>query len=129
MAGVGHVMRRLCVSALVIARGSCGHEPPARTVTLHDVVASPKLIGQRVRVVGRCSSQLGVPERPARGGETWQFESDGVTVLVVGTLPNPCTAKRESVLTITAVVAEDTLAAIGDLPGAPRRYLVLVDGQ
>jgi hypothetical protein len=122
-------MRRLCVSVLVIVCGSCGHEPPVRTVTLHDVVASQRLIGQRVRVVGRCSSQLGVPERPARDGKIWQLESDGVTVLVVGTLPNPCTAKRESVLTITAVVAEDTLVAIGDLPGAPRRYLVLVDGQ
>lgn len=102
---------------------------PDRTVSLHDVAASRMFVGRRVKVVGRCSSHLGVPERPARGGEPWQLEGDGVTLLVVGPLPRACTARREPVLTITAVVAEDTLAAIGDLPGAPRRYLVLVDAR
>ena len=100
---------------------------PERPVSLHDVVATRRLVGRRVKVVGRCSSQFRVPERPAGSRETWQLEGDGVTVLVVGSLPNACTARREPTVTITALVAEDTLAAIGDLPGAPRRYLVLVD--
>ena len=80
-------------------------------------------------MVGRCSSQLRVPERPAGSRETWQLEGDGVTVLVVGTLPNGCVARQEPTVAITAVVTEDTLAAIGDLPGSPRRYLVLVDDR
>jgi hypothetical protein len=102
---------------------------PNGLVSLRDVVASHALVGRRVRVVGHCSSPLRIPERPRRSGATWQLESDGVTVLVVGTVPQVCEARRQAVLTLTAIVAEDTLAAIGDLPGAPRRYLLLVDAR
>jgi len=151
-------MRLLCVFALVIACSSCGDDrlrsarggdsadrervgetlsarlsrltlSPAGPVPLRDVVASPALVGRRVQVVGRCSLHLRVPDRPAHSRETWQLEGDGVTVLVVGAPPSACTARHDSSLIVTAVVAEDTLAAIGDLPSAPRRYLVLVESN
>src|SRR5215470_12771053 len=116
--GGGSVSRWLGALVLVVACNSCGDErlrsaggdtagrerasetvfarlanlafSPERPVSLRDVVATRKLLGRRVRVVGRCSSQLRVPERPAGRLETWQLEGDGVTVLVVGTPPNGC---------------------------------------
>jgi hypothetical protein len=148
-------MRLLCVSALIIACCSCGDErlrsargdtadrerasetfgarlaelvaSPDRVVPLRDVVSSRSIVGRRVRVVGRCASPLSVPEPPARSTEAWQFEADGITVLVVGARPGACSAPKSSLLTLSVVVAEDTLTAIGDLPAAPRRYLVLLE--
>jgi len=148
-------MRLLCVSALVIACCSCGDErlrsarntadrerasetlgarlsrlavPADRVVPLREVFSSPTIVGHRVRVVGNCAPTHGltVPEPPARSRETWQFEADGLSVLVVGTRPSACSSLEPRPLTLTVFVAEDTLGAIGDLPAAPRRYLVLV---
>lgn len=98
--------------------------------SLHDVVASGMLVGQRVRVVGRCITPprvpaLGLP-RPVL--VVWQLEADGVTVLVSGAPPAGCTsADGSNTVAITALVAEDTLPAIGDLPASLRRYLVRIE--
>jgi hypothetical protein len=151
------VIRSLCISALVIACCSCGDErlrsargntadrerasetigarlarlaiPTDRVVPLREVFSSPTIVGRRVRVVGHCKfpPALRVPEPPARGGDAWQLEADGTTVLVVGARPGACASLEPRLVTLTVVVAEDTLPAIGDLPPAPRRYLVLVD--
>ena len=150
-------MRLLCVSALAIACCSCGDErlrsargntadrerasqtlgalltrlavPTDRVVPLREVFSSPTIVGRRVRVVGHCTSPppLSVPEPPARSGEAWRLEADGTTVLVVGARPRACSSPEPKLVTLTVVVAEDTLAAIGDLPAAPRRFLVLVE--
>jgi len=102
---------------------------PDRLVPLREVFSSPTIVGRRVRVVGHCTSRrpLSVPEPPARTGEAWQLEAEGTTVLVVGTRPRACSSPEPRLVTLTVVVVEDTLAAIGDLPAAPRRYLLLVD--
>jgi len=150
-------MRLLCVSALAIACCSCGDErlrsargdtvdrerapetlgalvarlavPTDRVAPLREVFSSPTIVGRRVRVVGRCMSRspLSVPEPPARGGQLWRLEADGTTVLVVGARPSACSSLEPRPVTLTVVVAEDTLAAIADLPAVPRRYLVVVD--
>lgn len=97
------------------------------TPSLRDVVASDALVGRRVRVSGRCLT-------PSRGSVldlrtpvllVWQLEADGVTVFVAGSPPPECASgKGQQQVTITALVAEDTLPAIGDLPPARRRYLL-----
>lgn len=150
-------MRLLCVSALVIACGSCGDErsrsargnaadrerasetlgaqlarlavPMNRVVPLREVFSSPTIVGRRIRVAGHCASPppLSVPEPPARSGQAWRLEADGTTVLVIGARPRACSSLESKVVTLTVVVAEDTLAAIADLPAVPRRYLVVVD--
>jgi hypothetical protein len=93
-----------------------------------DVVASRAYVGRQVRVTGRCLTPRDEhPLGPAIGAmDVWQLEWAGVTVYVVGRAPRACTAPNASLdtVTITATVAEDTLPAIGDLPPAPRRYLV-----
>ena len=152
-------MRLLCVSALAIACCSCGDErlrsargdtagreratetlgarvarlavPTEHAAPLREVFSSPTIVGRRVRVVGRCMSPspLSVPEPPARSGQLWRLEADGTTVLVVGARPGACSSLEPRLVTLTAVVAEDTLAAIADLPAVPRRYLVLVDKE
>lgn len=99
--------------------------------SLRDIVSTRALVGSRVQVSGRCHppahlTRLGLPPR-ARNA--WQLEGDGVTVFVTGPLPRGCASDRPAaVLTITALVSEDTLPPIGDLPPAPRRYLVRIDG-
>lgn len=126
VAGVGAI-RSLCAFALVIA---CLSRDEDRVVTLREVMSSPTIVGHRVRVVGRCSpSSLRIPEPPARSQDAWQLEADGAAMLVVGAQPRACVIREPTLLMLTVVVAEDTLAAIGDLPGAPRRYLVLVRGD
>lgn len=102
---------------------------PDRVVPLRDVMSSRSIVGRRVRVVGRCALLLNVPEPPAQGGPAWQLEADGTTVLVVGTRPSGCSARNPTLVTLTVVVAEDTLSAIGDLPRVPRRYLVRVEAR
>jgi hypothetical protein len=100
--------------------------PPA-SVPLRDVLGGG-LVGRRVRVTGRCVKLAGKPAlgEPPRGQPEWQLASDGVAVYVVGPLPSAC-ARRGNV-TLIAHVAEDSLAPIGDLPAAPRRYLVIRGG-
>src|SRR5690606_35167140 len=102
---------------------------PDSIVLPGDVVATRAYVGQQVRVMGRClPPQDSHPFGPAMGGrEVWQLEWEGVAVYVIGRTPDTCRTEhaRVGTVTITATVAEDTLPAIGDLPPAPRRYLVV----
>jgi hypothetical protein len=60
----------------------------------------------------------------------WQLAADGVMVYVAGPPPPGCASRHTPVtVMITALVAEDTLPAIGDLPSARRRYLVRVEPE
>ena len=93
-----------------------------------DVVGSREYVGRQVRVTGRClPTHGGHALGPTMGAmAVWQLEWDGIAVYVVGRAPSSCLTKNAHIdtVTITAIVAEDTLPAIGDLPAAPRRYLV-----
>ena len=93
------------------------------STSLRDVVASGALVGRRVRVRGRCLAAQR-EGKPPHGRDAWQLSADGVFVYVTGPLPAGCRAMGAVMVTIVAVVAEDTLPAIGDLPPAPRRFLV-----
>jgi hypothetical protein len=147
----------LCAASLVIACGSCGRdrlrsargdsadrERAAQTlgerlaelvttsdsvVPLREVISSRSLVGRRIRVAGRCAFPLTMIEPPAGRRDTFQLEADGITVLVVGQRPSRCSRRDPAPLTLTVVVREDTLSAIGDLPTTPRRYLLLVDAK
>jgi hypothetical protein len=115
------------------AIGCSGQQPaPSSSDTmssLRDIVTSGALVGRRVRVTGRCAAParahlLGLPSRVQA---TWQLEADGVAVFVTGPRPPECSVPNEMAeVTISALVAEDTLPAIGDLPPSPRRYLVQI---
>lgn len=100
--------------------------PSLSAASIRDIVASRALVGRRVQVTGRClgpgsEHALG---QPPRSRHEWQLESDGVAVFVIGPPPRGCSGSAMRSLTITALVAEDTLPPIGDLPPAPRRFLV-----
>jgi hypothetical protein len=100
--------------------------------SLHDILASRVPVGRMVRLTGHCLTLRGVKavERPAGAGDLWQLEADGAVIVVSGTRPHACTATADTTpVIITAIVAEDTLPAIGDLPAAPRRYLLLIGGM
>lgn len=120
-------LTRALIAAAVV---TCGRVQ-SQTVSLRDVVTSNALVGRRVRVIGRCPSPAAgrALDRPARMRDAWLLEADGVAVFVTGPPPRVCSTSGASALTIIAVVAEDTLPAIADLPPAPRRYLLLVDAQ
>jgi len=106
-----------------------GSEPALATplVSVRDVVTSRALVGRRVRVMGRCLPPAS--EHPLarlqNALDEWQLEADGIAIYVIGRSPRVCSAGTDPAIVITAVVAEDTLPPIGDLPPAPRRYLVL----
>lgn len=91
------------------------------------MVQSHALVGRHVRVRGRClTTRTFALGSLSFVRHEWQLEADGVVVLVVGPLPAACSASDGMTsVTITALVAEDTLPALGDLPPSPRRYLVL----
>lgn len=96
-------------------------EVTPRSSPLRDVVSSDALVGRRVLVSGRCvtphTAGLGQPP----DSNSWQLESGGVSLYIVGPAPATC---DDNPITLTAFVAQDTLPAIGDLPATPRRYLI-----
>ncbi len=111
-------------------QGVQGHPDSALTPTIRELLASGALVGHRVRVTGRC---LGYGRAAAVGGpprtrSDWQLEGAGVAIYVTGQRPLACSATEGSTeaTTILAIVAEDTLAARGDRPAVPRRYLIRV---
>ncbi|HKG91962.1 MAG TPA: hypothetical protein VKA84_08735 [Gemmatimonadaceae bacterium] len=102
----------------------------APNVGLSEVAGSGAYVGQRVHVTGRClgysnPTTLGPP--PLTRSD-WQLQGAGVAIFVSGPLPGGCSATEGSSapITILARVAEDTLPALGKMPGTPRRYLVLI---
>ena len=106
--------------------------PTDATASLSEIVASSALVGRRVRLIGRCLTQQNPFELgPPRGVVTiWQFAADGVMVFVAGPPPPGCASTHTPVtVMITALVAEDTLPPIGDLPAARRRYLVRIEPE
>lgn len=113
------------------AGGGTGAVPPVvvESPSLHEIVASRRFVGRRVRVTGRCLTTTGGHPLGAfrLDLDEWQLEADGVAVYVLGPRPAACgTNTSAGLATITAIVAEDTLPPIGDLPAAPRRYLAVV---
>ena len=102
----------------------------AERAIVREVVNSRALLDRVVRVTGRCQSVSRGLDRSPRMRDAWQLEADGVVVLVVGRVPRRCSDRRASPsLTIRAIVAVDTLPAIGDLPPSTRHYLVLTGGD
>ena len=91
---------------------------------LRDVMASNSLVGRQVRVTGRCVTRDHTKARGDGTRVTWQLAADGVAIVVVGPRPRRCASRDDVTVTITALVAEDTLPAIGDFPPAPHRFLV-----
>ncbi len=97
--------------------------------SLRELLLSGAHVGHRVRVVGRCRTRPAALDRPARPNQ-WQLEAEGVAIFVIGAVPSDCSPPgNHAMLMVTALVAEDTLPAIGDLPPAPRRYLILINAE
>ncbi len=97
--------------------------------TLRELLTTRAHLGRHVRVFGRCVRGPHALGQPPRANQ-WQLEADGVAMFVIGARPSECAlAARTDTLTISALVAEDTLPAIGDLPSVPRPYLILLDPQ
>jgi hypothetical protein len=111
--------------------GSVRPKPPPPLHTVREVLDSGALVGQRIRVAGRCLGYGGklAQGAPPRTRSDWQLESDGVAVYVVGALPPGCSATEgaQDTVTITATVVEDTLPALGGGPARPRRYLMRIE--
>jgi hypothetical protein len=110
---------------------------PAQNAAITDTVLSVRdlflatlPVGRRVRLTGRCVTTVPTFDRPAGAEQLWQLEGDGLTVVISGPPPRKClTSRNATFVTITAIVAEDTLPPIADLPPAPRRYLLLIGGN
>jgi len=116
----------------VPASDAVAESPPDATASLSEIVASSALVGHRVRLIGRCLTQQSPLElgQPHGVVMVWQLAADGVMVYVAGPPPPGCASRHTPVtVMITALVAEDTLPPIGDLPAAPRRYLVRVEPE
>lgn len=101
---------------------------PSPTIT--EVLNSDAYVGKRIRVTGRClgyAAAIAVGPPPLTRSD-WQFEQDGVAIFVSGPLPQGCSATRgaSEPTTILALVAEDTLRALGNKPGTRRRYLLRI---
>lgn len=101
-----------------------------RKITIQQLLNSDSLIGEWVRVSGRClgyTAQVAVGPPPLTRSD-WQLEDGEMAIYVSGSLPNGCSATEGSSdrITVTAMVAQDTLPALGNRPAMPRRYLVRV---
>src|SRR6187455_1635195 len=127
-----------CAGDLAVPPDKEGAAPSSRllndrtgtlSASLRDVMASGALVGRRVRVKGRCLPRDvdDAPAQPTQSSTEWQLAADGIAIFVVGALPGRCAAHGDVTVTITAIVAEDTLPPIGDLPPSPRRFLVVAE--
>ena len=101
-----------------------------REVTIRQLLDSDSLVGVQVRVSGRClgySAQIAVGSPPLTRSD-WQLEDGEVAIYVSGPLPSGCSATAGSSdrITVTAIVAQDTLSPLGNRRAMPRRYLVRV---
>lgn len=135
--------------ALAVSLFACMGDPPAidrvapandapapsatavdSSLSLRDVVMTDLPVGRMVRLTGRCLTMVPAFDRPAGAEQLWQLEAGGLTVVVSGAPPRKClTSKNTATVTITAIVAEDTLPPIADLPPTPRRFLLLIGGN
>lgn len=99
-------------------------------VTVRDLIDSDAYVGKRVQVTGRChgyAADVAVGPPPVTRSD-WQLVDSKMAIYVSGSLPNDCSATEGSSdrITVTAMVAQDTLPAFGNRPAMPRRYLVRV---
>jgi hypothetical protein len=124
-------MPRIQAAAVLLA-GVVGCQPsvapaPATQpfkVTVEQVLTVQELVGETVRVSGRClgkddptvSQGYGLSLKPS-----WQIEDQGHTAWVVGPMPAGC---NDSPAVITARVAQDTLPKLSR-PMWVRQYLVV----
>jgi hypothetical protein len=103
--------------------------PDTASVTVAQVIDSASLVGRTVSVTGRCLGYQ-VPAvaigPPPLTRSDWQLEDGGVAVFVSGAYPAGCSATAGSTTptTVVALVAQDTLPALGNRPATARRYLV-----
>ena len=100
-------------------------------VSVRELLASSAHVGKTVRVAGRC---LGYGKIVAEGTppltrSDWQLEDGGLAIYVSGPLPEGCspTEGSQTVSTIYARVAQDTLRGFGNQEPKARRYLVRVE--
>ena len=96
--------------------------------TLND---APELVGQTVRVKGRCLGYgsnivLGTP--PLTRSD-WVLEDDGKAIYVSGPFPPGCSGLEpgKEPVVITAVVAVDTLTSLADGSKTPRYFLIATE--
>lgn len=126
-------MRRT-FTALLISAAAChpangGSVPAPAKVSVHDVLTMPALVGKAVEVNGRCLG-YSVPTvakgSPPVTRSDWQLEDHGEAVWVNGPMPQGCsaTAPAESASTISALVAQDSMPALGGQTPVLRQYLV-----
>lgn len=121
--------------ALIVTAWAChpangGSVPAPGKVSVHDVLTTPSLVGKAVDVTGRCLG-YSVPTvakgSPPVTRSDWQLEDQGEAVWVSGPMPRGCspTAPAESASTISALVAQDTMTALGGAQPVLRQYLVV----
>jgi hypothetical protein len=127
--------RLLGVALLALVIGcrphTAGQTPSAdQSTTIRDVLGGDVTVGQQVSVTGRClpRSALRAVGGPPVTLSDWQLGEGNIAIYVTGSRPGGCSAMEGSTgpITIEAVVAQDTLPALGNRPATPRRYLVRV---
>lgn len=100
-------------------------------VKVQDLVDAPDLVGQAVRVRGRCLGYGSehVPGSPPRTRSDWALEDEGVAIYVTGPFPAGCSGlvPGEDPIMINAVVAVDTLTAYSDGSRSLRYFLVAIE--
>jgi hypothetical protein len=123
------------ITALLIALAAChpangGSVPTPQKVSVRDVLTTPSLVGKAVEVTGRCLG-YSVPTvakgSPPVTRSDWQLEDQGEAVWVNGPMPQGCSATTpaESASTVSARVAQDSLATLGGAKPTLRQYLVV----
>ena len=116
---------------LLVAAAGChpavsGGPAPAAAApatTVRQVLTMQALVGETVKVEGRCLGESGptiaMGSRP-QSGRVWQIEENGVAAWVIGPMPERCSDGTA----ITARVAQDTLPKFSP-PRTVRQYLVV----
>lgn len=99
-------------------------------VTVRELMTSDAYVGKRVEVAGRClgyAAQVAVGPPPVTRSD-WQLEDADAAIFVTGPLPGGCSPTEGSAqrTTILALVAQDTLPALGNRAATARRYLVRI---
>jgi hypothetical protein len=96
----------------------------APPTTVRQVLTMQALVGETVKVQGRCLGESGpTVARGARpsSGRVWQIEDNGVAAWVIGPMPEGCS---DGTAAITARVAQDTLPRFSPARTV-RQYLVV----
>ena len=99
-------------------------------VTVRDLLDSDAYVGKRVQVTGRChgyAADVAVGPPPVTRSD-WQLVDADASIFVTGPLPGGCSPTEGSAqrTTILALVAQDTLSALGNRAATARRYLVRI---